>query len=233
MNAGAWVYEGLVPFLAARGRTASAISFRGHPPHAPLTEIGRVSLSDYCDDAAVAARSLDRPILLGHSMGGLVALMLASRGLARAAVLVSPAPPRGVSVLSPRVLLRMTRHLPALLLSRPLAPTPGDLDAMVLNRVPPDRRAAIASRFVPDSGRAAREMAFGAHRVPAESVRVPLLFVASSDDRFIPPGVVQRVAARYSAPLHLAEGHGHFLFGEPGWEPHAAAIADFMDGIDP
>jgi hypothetical protein len=31
----------------------------------------------------------------------------------------------------------------------------------------------------------------------------------------------------------VAHGHGHFLFGEPGWESHAAAILDWIGQLPP
>src|SRR4051812_37320003 len=105
--AGAWVFEKLLPVIAARGHPASAISYRGHPPLPPLASIGRQSLTDFVDDASAVARALDRPIVIGHSLGGLIALLMAERNLVRAAILVSPAPPRGISVLSPAILARM------------------------------------------------------------------------------------------------------------------------------
>jgi non-heme chloroperoxidase len=229
MFAGSWAYEQLLPLLSARGYPASALAFRGHPPNAPLSNQGRLSIADYVDDAEAAARELGRPIVIGHSLGGLVALLLAGRDLVRAAVLVSPAPPRGISVLSPAILWRMTRYLPALLLSRPFLPRDADFDALVLNEVPVERRAAIRKLFAPDSGRAAREAALGVFDVPA--VRVPMLVVGAEHDRFIPYGVARRVARRYSAPLHTARGHGHFLLAEPGWEREAAAMLDWIDAL--
>jgi pimeloyl-ACP methyl ester carboxylesterase len=39
------------------------------------------------------------PILMGHSMGGLLAQILGSRGLAKALVLLTPASPRGIVAL--------------------------------------------------------------------------------------------------------------------------------------
>ena len=229
--AGSWVFQRLLPLIAERGYPSTAISYRGHPPLPPRQDIGRQSVADFAQDAANAVRTLDRPVLIAHSLGGLVALLLAQQDLIRAAVLVSPAPPRGISVLSPAILARMVKHLPALLLSRAYQPTDADVDALVLNRVPAGDRAAIRRQFVPDSGRASREIALGTYVIPPGAIRIPLLVVASDDDRFIPPGVSRRIAERYHASLRVAEGHGHFLFSEPGWEVQAAAILDWIDAL--
>jgi pimeloyl-ACP methyl ester carboxylesterase len=229
--AGSWVYERVLPLIAERGYPVAALSFRGHPPAAPLSSIGRTSIAGYCHDAFEAARELERPIVIGHSLGGLVALLLASRNLVRAAVLVSSAPPRGISVFSRPLLFRMARYLPSLLLSRPFVPTPSDLDALVLNEVPLAERAALRARFVPDSGRVARQIALGVYDVPLRTLRAPLLVVGADRDRFVPLGVARRLARRYDAPLHVARGHGHFVFAEPGWEAQVAAILDWIDKL--
>jgi pimeloyl-ACP methyl ester carboxylesterase len=228
--AGAWVYDALLAVLAGRGFPASALSFRGHPPSPPGPAMGRHSIAAYCHDAAEAARLLDRPIVIGHSLGGLVAQMLVARNLARAAVLVSSAPPRGITVMTAQLLLRMPRYLPALLLSQAFKPSDGDLDALVLNCIPERDRRALRERLVADSGRAARQAALGVIEVPAGSARAPTLVVSGDRDRFVPLGVARPLAARYGAPLHVAEGHGHFLFAEPGWETHASAMIDGMEG---
>ncbi|MEP6729746.1 MAG: alpha/beta fold hydrolase [bacterium] len=229
--AGSWVFENLLPLIAQRGYSASAISFRGHPPLPRMSTIGEQTIADYCADASAAARTLDRPILIAHSMGGLVALLLIAKNLARAAILLSPAPTRGISVLSPPILARMARYLPALLFSRAYLPIDADLDALVLNMVPPAQRAALRARFVPDSGRASREMALGVYAVAPSAVTVPTLIVGADNDRFIPLSVSRRMASKYGAQLHIADGHGHFLLGEPGWESEAKVMLDWMDAL--
>jgi pimeloyl-ACP methyl ester carboxylesterase len=229
--AGAWAFERFLPLVAQRGHPVAALSFRGHAPSTAVHDLGRLSIDDYVDDAATAAAALGRPIVVGHSLGALVALLLAAHDLVSAAVLVSPAPPRGITVLSPPILARMGRHLPALLFSRPFVPADDDLDALVLNRVPPEERASLRQRFSPDSGRAARQAALGVHSVPAGAVSVPMLVVSGDDDRFIPLGVARKVARRYGAPLHVASGHGHFLFSEPGWQTHAEFILDWIESV--
>jgi pimeloyl-ACP methyl ester carboxylesterase len=233
MFAGSWVFERLLPLLAERGYPAAALSFRGHPPAPPIPAMGRTSIAAYCHDAAEAARALDRPIVIGHSLGGLIALLLAARNLVRAAVLVAPAPPRGITVLSARLLARMPRYLPAMLLSHPFLPRPRDLDALVLNRVPAGDREAIRQRFVPDSGRAARQAALGVFDADLRTSRTPLLVVSGNEDRFVPLGVARRIAQRYDAPLHVARGHGHLLLAEPGWEESATAMLDWLDALPP
>jgi pimeloyl-ACP methyl ester carboxylesterase len=225
------VYERVLPAIAERGYPAAALSFRGHPPSAPIATIGRTSIAAYCHDAFEAARALERPIVIGHYLGGLVALLLASRNLVRAAVLVSSAPPRGINVFSRPLLVRMVRHLPALLLSRPFVPTASDLDALVLNRVPEEDREAIRERLVPGSGRAARQVALGVYDVSLRSVRAPVRGVGAHNDRFVPLGVARRLARRFDAPLQSARGHGHFLFAEPGWEQELDKILDWIDKL--
>jgi pimeloyl-ACP methyl ester carboxylesterase len=67
--------------------------------------LGRTSLLDYAADLESLVRGLDAPpVLLGHSMGGLLALLLAARGLAQAAVLLTPASPAGINALTPAVI---------------------------------------------------------------------------------------------------------------------------------
>ena len=63
----------------------------------PPKELGRTSLLDYAADLEKLIAGLDdKPVLVGHSMGGLLAQMLAARGLARACVLLAPSAPWGV-----------------------------------------------------------------------------------------------------------------------------------------
>ena len=83
-----------------RGHPAAALSFRGHPPAAAIPAIVRTSIAAYCHDAAEAARALDRPIVIGHSLGGRRAAARLAQPR-RAVVLVSSAPPRGITGAEP------------------------------------------------------------------------------------------------------------------------------------
>src|SRR5215510_12989913 len=79
--------------LARRGWSSHAIDLRGHGASAPA-ELGTTRMADYADDVVALARALrEPPVLLGWSMGGLVALMAAAARRAAACVGLAPSAP--------------------------------------------------------------------------------------------------------------------------------------------
>lgn len=229
---GAWMFEGWQPRFAARGRASMALNLRGHHGSRPVADIGRVSMHDYIADAAEAAGTMDRPIVVGHSMGGLVAQALTATGVVRAAALLCSAPPRGILPGGPTLLLRQLKHAPAMLRSRPIFPDRADADALIFTRVPTTERDRMYARFVPDSGRAARELSLGAIAVDARRVQVPVLSVSARDDRFIAPRVGAALARKYGAAALTLDGFAHVMIAEPGWERAADAVLDWMDDVE-
>jgi len=81
-----------------------------NPKAKPDDRLGTTSLLDYAEDIENEIRKLDaKPIIMGHSMGGLLAQILGSRGLARALVLLTPAAPAGIRSLTPSVMRSFLR----------------------------------------------------------------------------------------------------------------------------
>lgn len=235
--ASAWVYESYLRFFAERGYAGFAVNLRGRAGSGlPAgANIGAVSLTDYVDDARQVATWLadrfEKPIVFGHSMGGLVAQKLGELGLARGLVLLSPAPPRGIGIMSWSLMRRQIRYLPALLRSKPVVPRFREARELVLNRVPAGNQQSVFSRFVPDSGRVGRELNFGSIPVDERRLRegnCPVLVVTGDDDRFIPSRIAERIAEKYKAPVFMTRGHGHLMLCEPGWEEAASFIADWI-----
>src|SRR6478672_11736741 len=65
---------------------------REHPEVLAGKGIG--AIADY--EEAIIRRLKRKPVIIGHSFGGLLTMILAGRGLAAASVAISPAPFRGV-----------------------------------------------------------------------------------------------------------------------------------------
>jgi len=79
--------------LAARGWPTYAIDLRGHGNSDPA-DLSHTSMNDYADDVYALVRQLRRkPILVGWSMGGLIAMMVASSGHGAACVALAPSLP--------------------------------------------------------------------------------------------------------------------------------------------
>ena len=179
-------------------------------------------------------------MIVGHSMGGLIALKLCARGLARAGILLTPAAPSSV------LALRLSNVAAFARIERqwgwwrkPHRATLGEAMWHTFNTMEPARgRARLHGTFVHDSGRALLEMGLpwldrtGAARVAPADVGVPLLLVAAQRDRLTPPSVVRRIADRFAAVADYREypGQGHWVLGQPGWHEIAADAAQWMDG---
>ena len=232
MFGGAWQFDGWLPLLADRGYEAHALNLRGHHGSRPVADLGKVSIRDYVDDALEVARALGEPVVLGHSMGGLIVQKVAEAGAARAAVLLCAAPPRGILATSPTLIGRQLKLLPAILCSRPMRANRSDADYLMFNRTPPAAADAIFARLVLESGTAGRDLTFGVVAVDESRVRCPLLCVTASDDRFVVPRIGRALATKYAAAEHyVADGHAHMVISEPGWEKVAGRVLDWLDRL--
>lgn len=239
---GGWVFDGYRRLAEARGYRCLAPDLRYHdrpggaPPHA---ELGRLSLLDYADDLEALIRTLDAPpILLGHSLGGLLCQMLAARGLASALVLLAPSPPWGVLPSTPfEVMAGLSVALSGGFVDQPLRPAYEAAVACGLDRLPPVQRHAVFARLVPESGRATFETLFWAcdprqaSRVDPEAVRCPVLVVSGAEDRICPPQTMRRIACRYRGDHAPFDGFGHWLLGEPGWRRLALHWLDWIERL--
>jgi alpha-beta hydrolase superfamily lysophospholipase len=168
-------------------------------------------------------------ILVGHSMGGLVAQKAAESISPGAAILLSSVPPRGIPLLSWPLFRRELKHVSAMLTSRAITVNPRDAADLFLNRVDPTEVASFLPLWAPASGRVGREITFGRIAVDAKRVTCPVLVVAGGDDVAIPPRIQRKVARKYGASFRLYEGNAHFLIWEAGWDRIASDVVAWLD----
>src|SRR5436190_15290639 len=143
MFGGAWYWEQYQAQLARRGYESHAINLRGHHGSRPVRDIGKVELMEYVGDALDVAKTLGNPIVIGHSMGGLLAQKIAERGACRAAVFLAAAPPRWIPVASWLLIKKQMKFIRGLLLLEPLMPDRADADVLMFNRTPVADRDAL------------------------------------------------------------------------------------------
>lgn len=228
--ASASLFDRYLPFAAERGWDAWAINLRGREGSRPLTDVGRASLQDFAQDVRATMDELGEVVLVGHSMGSLVAQMVGSDPRVRALVLMCPIPPRGIVSLSGPVLRSSGPYLSRMLRGRAFRPAREDQERIIMNRLDPDQGDAWFAASVADSGVAARQIALGAVKVDAMRIRAPVLVVSAADDRISPPGLQLKIVRRYRAVHRTFTGHAHLITLEPDWQTPAAAVLDWAEG---
>ncbi|PWC36291.1 alpha/beta hydrolase [Azospirillum sp. TSO35-2] len=95
---GAWIWDAkFLPWFAEHGWEAHAVSLRGHGGSEGRDRLHGFGISDYVDDVLEAADRLSAPpVLIGHSMGGMVVQRALARRRFPGAVLMASAPPHGL-----------------------------------------------------------------------------------------------------------------------------------------
>jgi len=223
---GGWVFAAWKTRFEAAGYPVLTPTLRyheaGHQPRA----LGSTSVLDYAADLEVLLDGLDAPpILIGHSMGGLLAQMLAARRSVAALVLLAPSAPWGVLPSTPfEVISAQALYMAGDFWRKRLRPEKWIAAANALDMVPDHEE--VFSHFVSESGQATFEIMHWAldlqraTQVDARRVTAPILCLCGARDRVNPPATVRRVAQRYDGRVIYDElkNHSHWLIGEPGWE---------------
>lgn len=243
---GGWCFADFAGHFVAHGWRCLAPDLRHHAPAAgggAPAALATTGLADYCGDLAALCASLpEPPVIVGHSLGGLLAQQLAARGLARALILLAPAAPWGVFLSSHDEIANALGLLKAgAFWHKVLHPDFETAVATSLDKLDPLRQRRTFERLVPESGRAMFETVYWmfdyrqASAVDHHRVTCPVLCLVGSDDRVVAPATVRSVARRYRRVASYAElpGMSHFLFGEAGEERLIAACADFLDRLPP
>ncbi len=207
-----------------------------NPGDKPDPRLGNTSLLDYVEDLEKDIKKLDcKPVLMGHSMGGLLAQILGARDLGKALVLLTPAPPYGISSLKYSVLKSFIGVMVRGRFWRKSFRFSYDAaNYAVMHKLPPAERKKAYDRMVFESGLVTLQIGpwfLDIHRASAveeDKIKCPVLMVAGSEDRITPAPVVKKVAEKYRAVSTYKEfeNHAHWVIGEPGWEE----IAGFVDG---
>ena len=225
------VWDPMAARLRAEGYRVVAPTIRSavRTVDGPRAGLAGVTLADYVAEMSALAQDLARedggkPIVFGHSMGGLIAQKIAEAGHADRLVLFAPASPadaRGKPKLSP-VFTFLNMALQSKPETRAGKMWKTGFKFGVMNAVPAARHDALYATMVHDSGQVLADLAWP-HKDPtrtayvdAAKVTVPVLVLAGARDRTTPLEDVQRVGRKYpAADLKIYPNNAHYLIDEP------------------
>ena len=227
----AWCWEHFLPWFAARGHAAYALSLRGHGASDGRAGQRWHRVADYVEDLRWAVDRLpSAPVIVGHSMGGYVAQKYLEAHAAPGAVLMASIPPHGLYRFAARLALR---H-PALFLmshlrldARHVVGTPALVrEAFFSASTPEETVLACHRRLTGASFRIELDALFAALPDPAR-ITVPMLVLAARGDRLFSVAEQRRTARAYGTEAEEFD-MGHDMMLEPGWEQVAARILEWM-----
>jgi pimeloyl-ACP methyl ester carboxylesterase len=214
-------------------KDAPACTLRQRHPDADVASQRLDKLTGYFRDIV---KSLpDKPILVGHSMGGLITQLLVQEGLAAAGIAVHSLQPQGIFTFKFSfykagwpALGFFTDTRKTYLMSFP------EWQYAFTNGMPFDaQKDAYYKLLVPESKLLVRDATTPAAKVDFSRPHVPLLFLSGSKDRFIPASLNYTNYRKYSHSHSVTDykefsGRNHFVIGQPGWQELADYILNWL-----
>jgi alpha-beta hydrolase superfamily lysophospholipase len=230
-------YDALARFLNDRGFAVRGYDQYGHGEsggqRGAITSPTRLldDLADVIDSVVVRISPATPVILLGHSMGGLVAARLVSLKMRKVQglVLSSPALDPGLGWFQKLLLAVLPRWAPNLQVGNGLKPQylshdPEVVRAYRADRVVHDRITPRLARFIADAGVATRAM--------AARWTVPTLLLYAGADKLVSPSGSREFAAAAPAKVMQAQcfdGLYHEIFNEPERDQVLDALGQWLD----
>lgn len=215
-------------------KDAPAAELRKRQPHD--TDLATLTLSAVVDHyAGIVKAPPEKPIVIGHSLGGLMTQILVNRDLAAAGVAIHSVPPQGVF---PYEFSFLKAGWKALGLFSSAKKTYlmsfKDWQYAFVNQMPlEEQRASYEAYTIPESKTVARGGLTSAARVDFAKPHAPLLLTAGSIDHIIPAHLNRRNFRRYvpnGSVLDYKEfkGRNHYVLGQPTWKEDAGFILTWL-----
>lgn len=197
--------------------------------------LAELSLEDVLNHYRVILREKKiKPILIGHSMGGLVAQILLSENLASAAVVLDSAPPRWTFTTS-WSFLRSNWPILSPFSSNPIVQDQDSFSYSFCNAQSEAEQKRIFETYaVPESKKVGRGPLTKVGSLNYDNARGPLLLVAGTEDHIIPAKLTYANFQKYDdtpgyTEFYLSQGRDHCLMVARGWEELAEMSRNWLE----
>lgn len=226
--------EHFLPYFAKQGYAAHAVSLRGHGGSGGHAGALWWSLADYVTDVAQAVATLPRPpVLIGHSLGGMVAQKYLEGARVPGVVLMASTPPHGLLA----SIWSMAMDNPLLLhrigLVQAFGPWFATLEVMrqtlFSDDVPDERLYPLLRLLERASYRVCLDM-LGLNPLRLRRDHgVPMLVMGAGRDAFFSTGLVRETARHYRTEAVILPELAHAMMLEANWRQAADCLLAWLD----
>lgn len=228
---GKWCWEEhWTETFTSSGYECITFDLPGHITPGRVDGINKISLKDYVDALEEVVTKLDSPpIIIGHSMGGLIVQKYLERAPCKKAVLVASVPPYGVINTTINFLKKLSSY-PALLLFdlyRLVDTEEKSRAAFFSKSLTAQKLSVYTSQLCSESYRAFLKMLVPNIRLKYHR-ETPMFVIGAADDTIFSIKDNEATAKKYNAELMIIEDIAHDMMLDTGQERAASAIIHWL-----
>lgn len=222
---GSWHWRNFLEYFAQAGWDCYALNWYNHykSKSLPLSQFVQRSLADVTEEVRIVVQHIGcEPILIGHSMGGMVAQQYAQIAPVKALVLTASVIPKELG--APHI------ELPAPIDDAvPFPPPPFEFAKELFFQAVNEEQARQEYALLCDeSPRAVREATEHGLSIDKNKINCPVLVIGAELDLLTPAVSMRKLADFYQAEYIYIEGKGHNLLTVEGWQDVTGAIQHWL-----
>ncbi len=226
---GAWCWdEYFLPYFVEHGFESHALSLRGHGKSDGHENINRWRIADYVADVeTIISKLATSPILIGHSLGGIVIQKYLESHNSPAGVLLASSPLRDMASASFKTMLRHpVPILKTFLTANMMYSRPAFENVFFSADMPREQVKSYFSRMGNESFRAFMDIVMFDKPNPSQ-ITTPMLVIGGERDSSIPYKVNESLAQVYNTKLETFPV-AHDMMLEANWESVASRIVNWL-----
>jgi non-heme chloroperoxidase len=229
---GGWIWSVYFqPYFAKLGFESFALDLRGRRAVSPYIPSPH-GLSDYARDVQDLTASIDGPcILIGHSLGGMIAQKISVLSPPAGLALLASVPPEGLSISAWQMALSnplLFWNTAALAMSPQMGNISLTRDALLSPDVSDDIARQVLKMSSPEAPRALMEAQMPLVASPGFLQQTPVCVMGGANDRLIPVSAIQRTADFYGVDSIVFNNLAHSLMVDTRWLGVAEALHSWI-----
>ncbi len=214
-------------------KDGSPETLRNRQPDAGIASTRLTALTDYY--ARIAQGFPEAPVLIGHSIGGLIVQLLLQRGIGVCGVAIHPVAPQGIITFKFSFLKAGWGALGFFTSTKKsyLMSFRNWQYAFTNGMSCEEQKASFYSYAVPESKLVVRDTITSAAKIDFAKAHAPLLITSGTTDHSIPASLNYSNYKKYKQGDSVTDykefkGRNHFVLGQPTWKEDADYILNWI-----
>lgn len=218
-------------------KNAYAEELRNRPANDPIASNTLTTLTNHF--ASILKTLPEKPILIGHSLGGLLVQLLLQQELGTAGVAIHSFPPQGINrfwlsflkaIWEAMVLFTSSRQTYLMSFSK--------WKYTIANGMDYEQQKELYYLYaIPESKNIIREAFNCIARIDFNKPHVPLLLTSGGNDKLIPAALSYSNYKKYAMADSITDyvefkAHSHLVFGVPSWKDEADVVLHWLQGLE-